>query len=180
MSYVLHMTCMYIYIYTYIHSIKASKHKKVRIALHVSSKQALHEKVRIAYTRSPLQDSRLFGPRPWKVLATTYDKTKKKTISEQPRPWRKSCEREFVYGDRVYSHLLGDSLLCSDYTSFEHAELSCNCNDMALTVTRCPLIVRGFPLIVTGCYLICYYCYICIFTYIYIYCKESSFSCKGI
>ena len=26
------------------------------------------------YTRSPLQDSRLFGPRPWKVLATTYKK----------------------------------------------------------------------------------------------------------
>ena len=26
-----------------------------------------------AYTRSPLQDSRLFGPRPWKILATTYE-----------------------------------------------------------------------------------------------------------
>ena len=26
------------------------------------------------YTRSPLQDSRLFGPRPWKILATTYEK----------------------------------------------------------------------------------------------------------
>ena len=25
------------------------------------------------YTRSPLQDSRLFGPRPWKVLTTTYE-----------------------------------------------------------------------------------------------------------
>ena len=25
-----------------------------------------------------------------------------KTISEQPRPWRKSCERESCYGDRVY------------------------------------------------------------------------------
>ena len=24
------------------------------------------------YTQSPLQDSRLFGPRPWKILATTY------------------------------------------------------------------------------------------------------------
>ena len=23
-------------------------------------------------------------------------------ISEQPRPWRKSCERESCYGDRVY------------------------------------------------------------------------------
>ena len=25
------------------------------------------------YTRSPSQDSRLFGPRPWKVLAATYE-----------------------------------------------------------------------------------------------------------
>ena len=25
------------------------------------------------YTRSPLQDSRLFGPSPWKILATTYE-----------------------------------------------------------------------------------------------------------
>ena len=26
-----------------------------------------------AYTRSPLQDSRLLEPRPWKILATTYE-----------------------------------------------------------------------------------------------------------
>ena len=26
------------------------------------------------YTRSPLENSRLFGPSPWKILATTYDK----------------------------------------------------------------------------------------------------------
>ena len=26
----------------------------------------------------------------------------KKRITEQPRPWRKSCERESCYGDRVY------------------------------------------------------------------------------
>ena len=25
------------------------------------------------YTQSPLQDSHLFGPRPWKILATTYE-----------------------------------------------------------------------------------------------------------
>ena len=25
------------------------------------------------YIQSPLQDSRLFGPRPWKILATTYE-----------------------------------------------------------------------------------------------------------
>ena len=28
---------------------------------------------RLAYTRSPLQDSRLFGPSPWTILATTYE-----------------------------------------------------------------------------------------------------------
>ena len=26
------------------------------------------------HTQSPLQDSRLFGPRPWKILAATYEK----------------------------------------------------------------------------------------------------------
>ena len=26
------------------------------------------------YTRSPLEDSPLFGPSPWKILATTYEK----------------------------------------------------------------------------------------------------------
>ena len=31
----------------------------------------------------------------------------KKTISEQPRPWRKSCEGESCYGDRVYGIFLG-------------------------------------------------------------------------
>ena len=32
------------------------------------------EVVRERYTRSPLQDSRLFGPRPWKILAATNQK----------------------------------------------------------------------------------------------------------
>ena len=27
----------------------------------------------------------------------------KKWVPEQPRPWRKSCERESRYGDRVYT-----------------------------------------------------------------------------
>ena len=50
------------------------------------------------YTRSAIEDSRLFGPSPWKVLAATNDKD----ISEQPSPWRKSSKRESCYGDRVY------------------------------------------------------------------------------
>ena len=35
------------------------------------------------YTRSPLEDSRLFRPSPWKILAATNEKD----ISEQPSPW---------------------------------------------------------------------------------------------
>ena len=52
----------------------------------------------ISYTRSPLEDFRLFGPSPWKILAATYEKD----TSEQPSPWRKSSKRESCYGDRVY------------------------------------------------------------------------------
>ena len=49
------------------------------------------------YTRSPLEDSRLFGPSPWKILAAAYEKD----TSEQPSPRRKSSKRESCYGDRV-------------------------------------------------------------------------------
>ena len=51
------------------------------------------------YTRSPLEDSRLFGPSPWKILAATNEKD----ISEQPSPWRTSSKRESCYEDRVYN-----------------------------------------------------------------------------
>ena len=36
----------------------------------------------------------------------SYPLPMKKTISEQPRPWRKSCERESCYGDRVYYYCI--------------------------------------------------------------------------
>ena len=50
--------CIYIYIYIYMHIVR--RHwKSIR-------------KQRV-YTRSPLQDSRLFGPSPWKILATSYE-----------------------------------------------------------------------------------------------------------
>ena len=32
-----------------------------------------HTYVLQRYTRSPLQDSRLFEPSPWEILATTYE-----------------------------------------------------------------------------------------------------------
>ena len=41
---------------------------------------------RAPYTRSPLEDSRLFGPSPWKILATTYDKKWKKRFLSNPAP----------------------------------------------------------------------------------------------
>ena len=52
---------------------------------------------RAGYTRSPLEDSHLFGPSPWKILAATNEKD----TSEQPSPWRKSSKRESCYGDQV-------------------------------------------------------------------------------
>ena len=58
-----------------------------------------------SYPRSPLQDSRLFGPSPWKILAAINEKD----ISEQPSPWRKSSKRESCYGDRCSCQLL---LIC--------------------------------------------------------------------
>ena len=71
----------------------------------MTSKQTLHSEfivgeiiVKSPYTRSPSQDFRLFGPRPWKILAT-YEKL----VPEQPRPWRKSCEWGSCYGDRGYA-----------------------------------------------------------------------------
>ena len=37
----------------------------------------------LAYSRSPLDDSRLFGPSPWKILATTYEQ---KGLLSNPAP----------------------------------------------------------------------------------------------
>ena len=80
--------CIYVYIYIYI-----QREREIYICIYLFVHVFM-----LAYTRSPLEDSRLFGPSPWKVLATTYEKT----ISEQPSPWRKSSKRESCYGDRVY------------------------------------------------------------------------------
>ena len=52
-----------------------------RLASKVTSWNKGHDRALrrlMQYTRSPSQDSRLFGPRPWKILATTY---------EQMGPW---------------------------------------------------------------------------------------------
>ena len=43
----------------------------------------------IYYTQFAIQDSRLFGPNPWKVLAPPSNYLSKK-VSGQPNPWNKS------------------------------------------------------------------------------------------
>ena len=57
--------------YVYLHAFPPAARKSV------SRRSPLAAKPKLAspctYTQSPLQDSRLFGPRPWKVLATTYE-----------------------------------------------------------------------------------------------------------
>ena len=72
------------------------------LVLATSSCISTMQSIRITYTRSPLEDSRLFGPSPWKILATTYEQNEN-NISEQPSPWRNSSTRESCYGDRVYT-----------------------------------------------------------------------------
>ena len=65
-------TYIYIYIYTYIE--RYTLYLACRFSAHASESLALRERqtrwVQGArdYTRSPLEDSRLFGPSPWKVL----------------------------------------------------------------------------------------------------------------
>ena len=59
---------LYIYIYTHtriMHIIRSSKERSSPACCYISFDWA--------YTRSPSQDFRLFGPRPWKILAT-YEK----------------------------------------------------------------------------------------------------------
>ena len=107
-------TCVYIYIYIYL-SIYLSIYVYIYIYIYISyyaqlegedaaggARRGARQRVRllidsVTYTRSPLEDSHLFGPSPWKTLAATNEKN----ISEQPSPWRKSSKRESCYGDQV-------------------------------------------------------------------------------
>ena len=50
--------CIYVYIYIYIYT-----YIYIYIITHCI----------VYYTRSPLEDSRLFGPSPWKIVAATYE-----------------------------------------------------------------------------------------------------------
>ena len=59
---------LYIYIYIYIYTCGP---RRALPRLH--GPRAEGRLLTQWYTRSPLEDSRLFGPRPWKLLATTYE-----------------------------------------------------------------------------------------------------------
>ena len=83
--------CIYIYIYNVMETAQNFNPPAGRCWTSVRSRR------HVVYTRSPLEDSRLFGPGPWKILAATNEKK----VPEQPSPWRKSCKRESCYGDRV-------------------------------------------------------------------------------
>ena len=74
--------CMYIciYIYIYIVCLFVCLFVCLMIKIPVAGGYTRQEvytpppiNVYSVYTQSPLQDSRLFGPRPWKILATTYE-----------------------------------------------------------------------------------------------------------
>ena len=61
---------IYVYVYVYIYIYMLPRGGPERAGDNDTGRAA--GIVHYLYTRSPLQDSRLFGPRPWKVLATTY------------------------------------------------------------------------------------------------------------
>ena len=61
--------CIYIYIYIYVHG--------GRVKLCADYAQSPY------YTRSPLEDPRLFGPSPWKILAAIYEQ---KGLLSNPAP----------------------------------------------------------------------------------------------
>ena len=72
---------IYIYTYTYIHIYMLIRCTYVHIDIgieHGARRLGRHcgggWYSGVAYTRSPLQDSLLFGPSPWKILAATYEK----------------------------------------------------------------------------------------------------------
>ena len=66
---------IYIYIYMYIANVYTELIHCNSNLLTLSLNMISGDGVSLCgpYTRSPLQDSRLFGPRPWKILAATYE-----------------------------------------------------------------------------------------------------------
>ena len=66
---------MYIYIYTYIYIFLVGSLSFTRRAASPDGAGARSRRAAPSlHPVSPLEDSRLFGPSPWKILATTYEK----------------------------------------------------------------------------------------------------------
>ena len=83
-----HILCLYIYIYihTYNCSISLAKQKPDRPQeVFHSCSQRYDDISNNACTRSPLEGSRLFGPSPWKILATSCE-TWNKWFLSNPAP----------------------------------------------------------------------------------------------
>ena len=70
-------SCIYIYIYVYICILKTDSSLCLAMFSRVPSAARASRSAVLClfdcYPRSPLQDSRLFGPSPWKILAATYE-----------------------------------------------------------------------------------------------------------
>ena len=68
---------MYVYIYIYIcmYAHTVISHTMMKISIFAASSIVSLQSITAftSYTRSPLEDSRLFGPSPWKILATAYE-----------------------------------------------------------------------------------------------------------
>ena len=57
----------------------------------------------IMITWSPLQDFRLFEPRPWKILATTYEQ---KRFLSNPDPGESLVSGNLVMEISIYVHMI--------------------------------------------------------------------------
>ena len=71
----MHIIYVYIYIYIYIHMYNTCiylNHKSTPKPYRMQAERFLGKQAVLGcsyYTRSPLEDSRLFGPSPWKILS---------------------------------------------------------------------------------------------------------------
>ena len=88
--------CIYVYIYIYIYIYRERERERVYIFLHSFCTDSSSPRYLLVILHGRITVSANLGDSP-----RSFPLPMKQTISEQPRPWRKSCERESCYGDRV-------------------------------------------------------------------------------
>ena len=103
------ITCVYTYIYIYIYIEREREGERERMqgvfaGIREKFGASLGPQLVRPYTRSPSLDFRLFGPRPWKILATTYEK---KRFLSNPDP----C-KNLVSGNLVMETGRNSSTFC--------------------------------------------------------------------